>query len=145
MLKEVYGTTAAYVAMGSALKSMAQRSQGAGVAPRMSAEDQGVRLRTSAEQAVIAEGYDAGDARGRPVQISAPARLGRWERLVPDGHATEDTQDGDSPPVAVAGTSGSSATTVAAAAIPPEEGNAWAEFRRSGQVVRESLPPEPPA
>ena len=81
MLKKVYGTTVAYVAMAWALKSMAQRSQGTGVAPRMTAEEQGLRLRISAEQAVIAEGYDVGDARGRPV--------------LSDDLATKDSQEGD--------------------------------------------------
>ena len=137
MLKKVYGTTAAYVAMAWALKSMAQRSQGTGVAPRMTAEEQGLRLRISAEQAVIAEGYDVGDARGRPVQICKPAWVGRWERLVSDDLATEDSQDSDW-----------SATAAPAAAIASERDNAWADELAkqmnnvSGQVVFESLPPE---
>ena len=123
MLKKVYGTTAAYVAMAWALKSMAQRSQGTGVAPRMTAEEQGLRLRISAEQAVIAEGYDVGDARGRPVQICKPAWVGRWERLGLDDLATEDSQDSDCD-------------------------NAWADElakqmnSASGELVIESLPPE---
>ena len=60
--------------------------------PVVTAEEQGLRLRISAEQAVIAEGYDVGDARGRPVQICRPAWVGRWERLFSDDLATEDTE-----------------------------------------------------
>ena len=93
MLKKVYGTTAAYVAMAWALKNMAQRSQKYG--PAQSESEQGLRLRFSAEQAVIAEGYDVGDARGRPLQICKPAWVERWERLLSDDLATEDSQDTD--------------------------------------------------
>ena len=132
MLKKVYGTTAAYVAMAWALKSMAQSSQGTGVAPRMTAEEQGLRLRLSAEQAVIAEGYDVGDARGRPVQTCKPAWVGRWERLGADD--PEDSQGNDA--------------TTFAEAIAAERDNAWADELAklmncvSFQVVFESLPPE---
>ena len=93
MLKKVYGTTAAYVAMAWALKNMAQRSQKYG--PAQSESEQGLRLRFSAEQAVIAEGYDVGDARGRPLEICKPAWVERWERLLSDDLATEDSQDTD--------------------------------------------------
>ena len=58
--------------------------------PVVTAEEQGLRLRISAEQAVIAEGYDVVDARGRPVQICSPCL--RWERLFSEDLATEDTE-----------------------------------------------------
>ena len=63
MIQRVYGTSAAYIVMGCALKRMARRP---GTVNPMQF---GIKLLEAAERAIVAEGYDVLDERDRPSRL----------------------------------------------------------------------------